>query len=73
MNKTTCKVRRLVVVPLVILICAVAGGLFGPRVTAETASQETELRNSLQRISKVLQTVEDHYAEPVEAEKVIYN
>ncbi|MBI4443926.1 MAG: S41 family peptidase [Acidobacteria bacterium] len=73
MNKPTRKIRGLVLVLAVILICAVAGGLFGPRVTAETASEDTELRNSLLKVSRVLQTVEAHYAEPVEAEKVIYN
>ncbi|OFW20311.1 MAG: peptidase S41 [Acidobacteria bacterium RIFCSPLOWO2_02_FULL_59_13] len=73
MYKTTRKIRGLVLVLVAILICAAAGGLFVPRVTAETASEDTELRNSLQKVSRVWQTVEQHYAEPVEAEKVIYN
>ena len=67
------RVRQLLLIPAVIVICAIVGGIYGPRVTAETDTGSSEIQGSLQSISKVLHTVEDNYADPVDPEKVIYN
>ena len=65
--------RRFFFVPIVILICAVAGGLYGPRVTAQSTSENAQVQNSLRSISEVLRAVEENYADPLDAEKAIYN
>ncbi|OFW00333.1 MAG: peptidase S41 [Acidobacteria bacterium RIFCSPLOWO2_12_FULL_59_11] len=57
----------------VILLCAVLGGVYGPRVTAQSSSGDAEIQQSLRAISKVLRTVEQQYADSVDVEKVIYN
>lgn len=66
------RVRQFLLIPTVILICALVGGIYGPRVTAESDRGSSEIQNSLQSISKVLHTIEDNYADPVDPEKVIY-
>ena len=67
------RVRPFIVIPAVILLSALVGGFYGPKVTAENEVGSSEIQNSLQTITKVLQTVEDNYADPVDAEKAIYN
>ena len=67
------KVRRFVVFSIVVLICAVAGGVYGVQVTAESNSDGSAVQESLRSISKVLRAVEENYAAPVDADKAIYN
>lgn len=67
------KNRVWVISPVVILVCALLGGIYGPRVTAQTSSEDQDVQKSLKSITKVLETVEDNYADPVDVEKTIYN
>ena len=67
------KNRVWVIGPVVIMICALAGGVYGPRVTAQTASEDQKIQESLKNISKVLRAVEENYADPVDMEKTIYS
>lgn len=58
---------------LIIAVCSIVGGLFGPGVTGvQAAGSEEELRTSLKNFTKVLATVEEHYADPVDREKAVY-
>jgi carboxyl-terminal processing protease len=67
------KNRVWVIGPVVVLICALVGGVYGPRVTAQTASEDQKIQESLKSISKVLQAVEENYADPIDMEKTIYS
>ncbi|MBI3895383.1 MAG: PDZ domain-containing protein [Acidobacteria bacterium] len=65
--------RGILFVPLVILLCALLGGVYGQRVTAQSSSTDAQIQQSFRTISKVLRIVEQQYADPVDVEKVIYN
>lgn len=73
MKQQPFRVRQIILVPAVILICALMGGIFGPRVTAQSDSGSSQVQTTLQTISKVLRTVEENYADPVNPDKAIYN
>ena len=72
--------RLFVLAPLVILACAVVGGLFGPATrTVRAASQhnssissDDDLKTSLQSFTKVYDLVGDNYADKLSADKAIY-
>jgi len=65
--------RGILLITLVILICALAGGVYGQRVAAQNGASEAQVEEMLRRTSTVLRTVENEYADPVDMEKVIYN
>ncbi len=73
MNQMSSRVRQAILIPAVILICALAGGIYGPRVTAQSDTGSSEVQQSLQSITKVLHAMEENYADPVDPEKVIYS
>ncbi|HUJ22730.1 MAG TPA: S41 family peptidase [Bryobacteraceae bacterium] len=56
-----------------IAICAVLGGVYGPRVeVASAASDEDGIRTSEKVFTKALAVVEDNFADPVDPDKAIY-
>jgi len=65
--------RNLLFVILVILLCGVLGMVFGQRVTPSGAPGDSDLRDSLRQFAQVYDIVEQNYAEPVNADKAIYN
>lgn len=65
--------RTLVFVFFVILACGFLGAVFGQRVGAGAQSGDTDVRESLKTFSDVYVLVEQNYAEPVSADKAIYN
>jgi carboxyl-terminal processing protease len=65
--------RNLFLVTFVILMCGVLGVVFGQRVAQSGGNSETDLRDSLRVFSQVYDVVEQNYAEPVSADKAIYN
>jgi carboxyl-terminal processing protease len=65
--------RALFLVVFVILACGFLGALFGQRVSGNTPSGDGEIRDSLRTFSQVYDLVEQNYAEPVSADKAIYN
>ena len=65
--------RGIFLIPLVILMGAVLGGIYGPRVTAQSESSDAEVKDTLRRLSTVLRSVEKEYADPVDTQRVIYN
>ncbi len=65
--------RSLLTIPVVILLCALLGGVYGPRVGAANGNSDNAVTHSLQLLSKVYAAVEENYADPVNPEKAIYN
>ena len=67
--------RSLFVIPLLIAIFAILGGIYGPRVevaSAATGNENEEIRASLKSFSKVYDLVEQNFADPVNADKALY-
>jgi carboxyl-terminal processing protease len=64
--------RSLLLVVLVIFFCGVLGALFGQRVGADN-SGDSDLRDSMRSFAQVYEVVEQNYAEPVNADKAIYD
>jgi carboxyl-terminal processing protease len=67
--------RRLIVVyPIVIVVCSVLGGLYGPSLegAAASASSDADIRSSVESFTKVLDLVERNFADSVKPDKAIY-
>ena len=73
----TPRVRRAVFSLVVFFsVCALAGSLLQGRVGAQSAADESQLRDSLKSFTNVYSLVEQNYAEPIHGEKadtVIYD
>jgi carboxyl-terminal processing protease len=65
--------RGIYLIPLVIIAGTILGGLFGPRVTAQSDDSTAQVQNTLRQVSMVLRSVQKEYADPVDTQKVIYN
>lgn len=65
--------RSLFLVFLVIIACGFLGAVFGQRVGSGSSTGDTEIRDSMRVFSTVYDVVEQNYAEPVSADKTIYN
>ena len=58
--------RSLFIAPLLVLFCSVLGGLYGPAIAgASAASSEDDIKSSLKSFTKVLNVVEDNFADKV--------
>jgi carboxyl-terminal processing protease len=68
------KRRSLFLLPLVVLLCALAGGIYGQRVqVAAASSNDDDVKNSLKSFTKAYNLVEENFADPVTADKAIYD
>jgi carboxyl-terminal processing protease len=68
------KRRSLFFIPLLVVLCALIGGLYGPRIpVASAASSDDDVKASLQQFTKVYSTVEQNFADKVNADKAVYN
>lgn len=65
--------RAVLVVVFVIFTCGILGALFGQRVSVNAASGDADIRDSLHTFTQIYDVVEQNYAEPVNADKAIYN
>lgn len=66
--------RSSFLVIFIILVCGYIGVLFGQRSSNNAAiNSDAEVRDSLHTFSQVYDAVEKNYAEPVSADKAIYN
>jgi carboxyl-terminal processing protease len=72
MESTGSSRRGVVVLIVVLAVSAVLGGLYGPSVRA-TAAGQNDMQESVKSFTHVLSVVERNYAEPVDADKVIYD
>jgi carboxyl-terminal processing protease len=64
--------RSLFTVILVILVCGFLGVAFSQRSPGAPAA-DTDVRDNLRQFSEVYDLIEQNYAEPVNADKAIYN
>src|SRR5512147_3293604 len=66
--------RSLLLVVLILVVCGFLGMLFAQR-TAPTPlpGNDSDIRDSLKNFTQVYNLVEENYAEPVNADKAIYN
>ncbi len=68
--------RALFAVVLFFVVCAVAGSVLQRKVGAESAADQSQLRDSLKSFTNVYALVEQNYAEPITGDKadtVIYD
>jgi carboxyl-terminal processing protease len=63
--------RGLVLVVAVLLVSAVLGGIYGPNVRATSASTD-DYQTAVRNFTRVLDVVQVNYAEPVDADKAVY-
>ena len=63
--------RGLILVVVVLLISGVLGGIYGPSVRATTASSD-DYQTAVRDFTSVLSVVQANYAEPVDADKAVY-
>jgi carboxyl-terminal processing protease len=66
--------RSLFVYPLIIVVCSLLGGFYGPGLegAAAASSQEDEIKQSVNQFTKVYALVEKNFADPVTGDKAIY-
>ncbi len=66
--------RSILFIPLIILLCSILGGIFGPEgVSAAVASSpDDDIKASLKTFTRFYDVVEDNNADPVTADKAIY-
>jgi carboxyl-terminal processing protease len=58
--------------PTAVLLGALIGGLYGPRIGVASAASEDDVKDNFRAFTKALAIIEQNYAEPLEAEKAIY-
>jgi carboxyl-terminal processing protease len=66
--------RSLFLIVFVLALFGLLGIVFAQRVSpASTPSSDSDVRDSYKQFTQVYETVEENYAEPVSADKAIYN
>jgi carboxyl-terminal processing protease len=77
MAPTTHRTRRAVLsVSIFLASCGVLGSVIGPKVAAQSASDESAVRDSIKSFTSVYALVEQNYAEPMDSDrtdKAIYD
>ena len=67
------KRRSLFVLPLILFVCSLLGGFYGPRIQVAAAATETdELSGDVQSFTKAYALVEQNFADPVNSDKAVY-
>src|SRR5262245_63106362 len=65
--------RSLFLVVVILVTCGCLGMLFAQKSAYVPPSSDADVKDSLKQFTQVYQVVEDNYAEPVNADKAIYN
>jgi carboxyl-terminal processing protease len=65
--------RSLLLIVVILVTCGFLGMLFAQRSPMTPPSSDSDIKDSLKQFTQVYQVVEDNYAEPVNADKAIYN
>ncbi len=61
------------VIPLLVALCSLLGGVFGPELDqVNAATTEDDIKSGLRVFSKVYEVVEDNFAEKVSPDRAIY-
>lgn len=63
---------RFAFVPLTVAFCAMLGGVYGQRVEATNAEEDSDVQPSLRTFTTVYRVVEENYADRVDADKAIF-
>ena len=63
---------RLIVVLLTVAFCALLGGVYGQRVEATNAAEDSDVQGGLRAFTAVYQVVEQNYADRVDADTAIF-
>ena len=63
--------RGLFLVGTVLLLCAVLGAIYGPNVRA-TGNSADDYQGAVRDFTRVLDVVQNNYAEPVDVDKAVY-
>jgi carboxyl-terminal processing protease len=65
--------RSLYLIPLLVFGSAIIGGMYGPRLeVASAATADDDIKTSVKEFTKVYDTVEQNFADPVSPDKAIY-
>jgi carboxyl-terminal processing protease len=68
------KLRSFLLIPFLVLACALIGGIYGPNTqVAAAAGGDDEISTSVKDFTRLYSTVEQNFADPVNADKAIYN
>jgi carboxyl-terminal processing protease len=59
-------------VPLIILLCSLVGGIFGPEGVSAATGPEDEIKASLKSFTKLYELLEENYADRITPDKAIY-
>ena len=65
--------RSLFLVITLILACGFLGMVFAQHTGVNASTSDSEIRDNLRQFSQVYSLIEQNYAEPVKADKIIYN
>src|ERR1700751_4548681 len=65
--------RSLFLVVVILVTCGCLGLVFAQRSPYTPPNGDSDIKDSLKQFTQVYQVVEDNYAEPVNADKAIYN
>src|ERR1044071_7561224 len=65
--------RSLLVVVVILLLSGLLGVVFGQRVQADQENDSADMQQNLRQFTQVYDVVEKNYAEPVKADKAIYD
>ena len=68
------KFRTLLLIPLILLVCAILGGIYGPKVAATPGDDgDAQIRTDLRSLAQVYSLVATNYAVPVKPDDIIYD
>jgi len=67
------KRRSLFLIPALVLTGAVIGGVYGPGTQAAAASADDAINSSVKDFTSFYSTVQQNFADPLNADKAIYN
>lgn len=66
------KLKKYWALPATILVCALVGGVLGPRISVAAAASEDDVKDSFRRFSQVLSIVEQNFVDKIEPESAVY-
>jgi carboxyl-terminal processing protease len=64
--------RLLWFVLLTVLVCAALGGIYGRQVEATPGNDDSDVKSSLNALTRVYDLVEQNYADPVDSDRAIF-